>query len=176
MADSWCNPLGVPRHNWSSRKISLRPVSKWMCNNAYISMGSKICDMCQKKLAKQPDLDPLVESVDSSAISGLVTCAIDGQWWLGYWWTVVPSLIFLLMRARHWLCFLHPSGPSHSYKNTQKEHAITLNLKYVWTTVDPRSRSGRVYTLLKKDIKLATEKFARMYRKWRKDSASKDLS
>ncbi len=60
------------------------------------------------------------------------------------------------------ITLLHPSGPSHSHKYPQKEHVITLNLKYILTTVDPRSRLGRMYTLLKKDIKLATEKFARM--------------
>ena len=33
-----------------------------MCNKADISMGSRICDSCRKKLAKLPDLDTLTES------------------------------------------------------------------------------------------------------------------
>ena len=59
MADSCCNPFSLPRHNWSSRKKNLRLVSEWMCNKADISMGSKICDSCRKKLAKVPNLDTL---------------------------------------------------------------------------------------------------------------------
>ena len=65
MADSCCNPFGLERHSWSSRKKDLRPVSQWMCNKADISMGSKICDFCRKKLAKLPDLETLPESPGS---------------------------------------------------------------------------------------------------------------
>ena len=57
-----CNPFGIPKHNYSSRKKSLRPVSKWMLNKANIPAGSKICDSCRKRLAKLPDLDTVVES------------------------------------------------------------------------------------------------------------------
>ena len=35
-------PISLPKHNWSSRKKNLHPVSKWMCNKADISVGSKI--------------------------------------------------------------------------------------------------------------------------------------
>lgn len=57
MAESCCNPFNLPKHNWSSRKKKLRPVAKWMCDKAEISLGSKICDFCRKKLAKIPDLE-----------------------------------------------------------------------------------------------------------------------
>ena len=59
MADSCCNPFDLPRHNWSSRQKKLRPVLEWMCRKAAVSVGAKICDVCRKKLAKQPDLDAL---------------------------------------------------------------------------------------------------------------------
>ena len=72
MANSCCNPFDLPGHSWSSRKKNLRPVSEWMCNKAIISMGSKICDTCRKKLAKCPDLDTLTDT-DSPGYSDAPT-------------------------------------------------------------------------------------------------------
>ena len=54
MAHSCCNPFDIPGHAWSTRKKSLRPVTELMCERApYISIGSKICDTCRKKLSKE---------------------------------------------------------------------------------------------------------------------------
>ena len=61
-AEPCCNPFNIPKHGYSSRKKSLRPVSKWMLNKAKISMESKICDSCRKKLKQLPDLDTVTES------------------------------------------------------------------------------------------------------------------
>ena len=61
MAQSCCNPFGLPNHNWNTRKKSLRSVTSWMCEKAPISMGSKICDSCRKKLSKTT-VDAHVES------------------------------------------------------------------------------------------------------------------
>ena len=49
---SCCNPFGLTNHNWSTRKKNLRSVTSWMCERVPISIGSKICDSCRKKLAK----------------------------------------------------------------------------------------------------------------------------
>ena len=55
MAQSCCNPFDIPGHSWSSRRKNLRPVTAWMCERApQISIGSKICDTCRKKLSKEP--------------------------------------------------------------------------------------------------------------------------
>ena len=57
MAQSCCNPFDIPGHNWSSRKKNLRLVTPWMCERApQISVGSKICDTCRKKLSKEPSI------------------------------------------------------------------------------------------------------------------------
>ena len=54
MAQSCCNPFDIPGHTWSSRRKNLRPVTAWMCERASnISIGSKICDTCRKKLSKE---------------------------------------------------------------------------------------------------------------------------
>ena len=62
MAKACCNPLNLPRYNWSTRKKNLRPVKEWICEKAEIFMGSRICDSCQMKLALLPDLETILES------------------------------------------------------------------------------------------------------------------
>ena len=54
MAQSCCNPFDIPGHTWSSRRKNLRLVTAWMCERApHISIDSKICDTCRKKLSKE---------------------------------------------------------------------------------------------------------------------------
>ena len=56
------------RHNHSSIKKYLRPVTKWMCNKApSISMGSKICDDCRKKLAKTSSIPTIPQDIASES-------------------------------------------------------------------------------------------------------------
>ena len=47
-----CNPFELPRHTRGSRKKNLRSVTAWMCETASISMESKICDTCRRKLIR----------------------------------------------------------------------------------------------------------------------------
>ena len=69
MAHSCCNPFDIPGHAWSSRKKNLRLVTAWMCESApHVSIGSRICDTCRKKLSKEPPVlipEPLIPEPDS---------------------------------------------------------------------------------------------------------------
>ena len=56
------------------------------------------------------------------------------------------------------LTLLHPHGPSSSYKYPGNEDIHTVPMDHILTRVDPRTRTGRVYTLSKKEIKTASEK------------------
>ena len=69
MAHSCCNPFDIPGHAWSSHKKNLRPVTERMCERApYISIGSKICDTCKKKLSREsPVLTPEPDSPSPEA-------------------------------------------------------------------------------------------------------------
>ena len=50
-----CNPFNISRHAWGTRKKNLRFVTEWMCEKApNISIGSKICDTCRRKLQTTP--------------------------------------------------------------------------------------------------------------------------
>ena len=91
MAHSCCNPFDIPGHAWSTRKKNLRPVTEWLCERApNISIGSKICDTCRKKLSKElpvlpPEPDsPSVEAEETevyvqtpAAVSSLNKCLVE---------------------------------------------------------------------------------------------------
>ena len=48
------------------------------------------------------------------------------------------------------LTFLHPHGPSNSFKYPEPQNIHTITMDDILTLVDPRTRSGRVYSLTKK--------------------------
>jgi len=53
-------------------------------------------------------------------------------------------------------------GPSNSFRYPKSQHIVTVTVKDILTIVDPRTRTGRVYTLSKKETKVATDKFSRV--------------
>ncbi len=85
------------------------------------------------------------------SISGFVTCLRDGQWWLAC------VLQVHVENSRVKLTFLHPHGPSNSFKYPAVQDIHTVPVKHVLGTVDPRTRTGRTYTLLKKETKFVSE-------------------
>ena len=76
----------------------------------------------------------------------------EGKWWLA-------CVLHLSLDESHVkLTFLHPSGPSSLFKYLLTEHIETVPIKNILTTVDARTRTGRVYMLSKKESKTASEK------------------
>ena len=55
------------------------------------------------------------------------------------------------------LTFLHPHGPSNSFKYPELHNIHTIPMVDVLTLVDPRTRGGRVYSLTKKEMTFDTE-------------------
>ena len=56
------------------------------------------------------------------------------------------------------LTFLHPHGPA-TPSSTRPPHNIrTIPMDNILTLVDPRTRSGRVYSLTKKEMTAAKER------------------
>ena len=55
---------------------------------------------------------------------------------------------------------LHPHGPSHSFRYPAKQHIIGIPLPNILTKVDPRTVTGHVYTLTKRETETTTEKFS----------------
>ncbi len=92
------------------------------------------------------------DDIPPETISGFVTCMIDGKWWLACVLQLSPD------ESQVKLTLLHPPGPSSSFKYPQAEHTVTVATNNILTIVDARTRSGRVYTLSKKEVKSASEK------------------
>ena len=84
------------------------------------------------------------------SIAGFVTCFDDRIWWLG----CVLDVSQETNSVR--LTLLEPHGPATSFKYPRKEDIRTLPIDNILTVVDPRTRTGRTYTLSKKEIKTAT--------------------
>ena len=55
------------------------------------------------------------------------------------------------------LTFLHPHGPANSFKYPTPHNIRTIPMDNILTLVDPRTRSGRVYSLTKKEMTAAKE-------------------
>lgn len=92
--------------------------------------------------------------IPDDRISGFVTCVLEQKWWLGCVLqkdTEDPLVTVTL---------LHPHGPCSSFKYPAAPDVHTLVRRDILTSVDPRTRTGRVYTLTKKEMKAASERLA----------------
>ena len=86
-------------------------------------------------------------------VSGFITCLHEEQWWVGCVLHVDEDNREVLVK------FLHPHGPSPSFRYPAKENKIIVSLENILTKVDPRTTTGRVYTLTRAESKSATQKF-----------------
>ena len=94
------------------------------------------------------------DDVPVESISGFVTCVVNREWWLGCVLQMSPD------ENQVRVTLLHPPGPSNSFRYPMSENIVTVTVKDILTVVDPRTRTGHVYTLSKKEIKAATNKFS----------------
>ena len=85
-------------------------------------------------------------------IKGFVTCAYDDDWWL--------ACVLRLNEDSEEVSvsFLHPQGPSRSFKYPPTPDVLNIPVGDVLTLVDPRTAKGRTYTLTQKASRAATEK------------------
>ena len=87
------------------------------------------------------------------SIVGFVTCLCDGNWWLACVLKIIQE------ESQVKLTFLHPHGPSTSFKYPETQDIRIVPIDDILTLVDPRTRTGRTYSLSKKEITSAREKF-----------------
>ena len=92
------------------------------------------------------------DDLPTESISGFVTCMVDRKWWLAC------VLHLSLDESKVKLTLLHPSGLSSSFKYPPTKHIVTVATKNSLTTLNARTRTGRVYTLSKKEAKFASVK------------------
>ena len=85
-------------------------------------------------------------------ISGYVTCIYDAQWWLAF------VLETDKVNAEVKVTFMHPRGPSRSFKYPSQPDILIVPSSDILTKVDAKTATGRTYTLSRKESKLATQK------------------
>ena len=78
---------------------------------------------------------------------------IRWKWWLG----CVIEIFQEEDSAK--LTLLHPHGPSNTFKYPASPDICIMATHNILSTVDPRTTTGRVYTLTKKDITSVNVKF-----------------
>ena len=90
-------------------------------------------------------------------ISGFVTCVYDAHWWL--------ALVLETDKenAELKVTFLHPQGPSHSFKYPTQPDILVVPSSDILTKVNAKTATGHTYTLSRKESKLATEKLTYKY-------------
>ena len=72
-------------------------------------------------------------------INGFITCVYDDHWWLACAIQLDTETILA--------SFLHPCGPSTSFKYPSKEDIVDIPLRNVLTEVNPREPLQVVLTL-----------------------------
>ena len=85
-------------------------------------------------------------------IKGFVTTVHNSQWWVG-------CVLYADEDSREIkINFLCPQGPSPSFKYPSKQNVLVIPQNDVLTKVDPRTVTGRTFTITKQESKAATNK------------------
>ena len=92
-------------------------------------------------VSKKEREDLAKNEIPPESITGFVTCLYEENWWLACVLEVCSD------NKEVKLTFLHPHGPSNSFKYPEPQNILNIPTGDILTLVDPRTRSGRVYTL-----------------------------
>ena len=127
-----------------TRKLhSFVPISKDRVRTRVFSSSS---------ISKEERVASCESELPVEQISGFVTSSYNGHWWVA----CVLQLYADTSEVR--LTFLHPYGPPHSFRYPRVQDILTIPISYILTTVDPRTATGRVYTLTQKESRTASKK------------------
>ncbi len=86
-------------------------------------------------------------------IVGFVTCVYERKWWL-------VCILKVINDSKFKATFLHPHGPSVSFRYPAVQDINTVSINSILTIVDPWTVAGRTYTLSKEEQKAITLKFS----------------
>ena len=99
--------------------------------------------------SKAESVTVLGSELDIEQIRGFVTCVYQNQWWV--------ACTIQLDEENIKVSFLHPHGPSRSFRYPSTPEILTIPIGDILTKVDPKSR-GRMYTLTQEENRVATDK------------------
>ena len=131
-----------------TRKLhSYIPISRDEVRTRHFSSSTSYKDVSVSLLENEMTLEE---------ISGFITCCHDNQWW------VACVLELDLDNETVKVTMLHPHGPCNSFKYPKKQHILVLSVQAVLTKVDLRTRTGRVFTLTRKESNETSEKLKKL--------------
>ena len=96
-------------------------------------------DVSRKEKVALPKIEILPES-----ITWFITCLHEENWWLACMLKACSDT------KKVKLTFLHPHGPSNSFKYPEPQSIHTTPMDDILTLVDPRARYGHVYAMTKR--------------------------
>ena len=102
--------------------------------------------------SKEKRVTALEDDLQIEDIHGFVTCSHEEQWWVGCVIHVDEDTLAVT------ISILQPHGPSSSFRFPAVPNVVNITLDKVLTKVDPRTTTGRKYTLTKLESKRATQK------------------
>ena len=85
------------------------------------------------------------EELEIEKVSGYVTCAHEKHWWLGC--VLEKDLENAVLR----LNLLHPHGPDQTFRYPATLNIITVPMSSILTILNPRTTTGSIYSILKKE-------------------------
>ena len=142
LEDRFQNARTIP----GTRKLhSFIPLSRDTVRTRVYSFSTSFKD---EKVTKQSS------ELEIDEISGFVTCIRDEQWWLA------SVLEVDIPNAEIKVSFLHPHGPSRSFKFPSIPDIVILQSTDILTKVNPKTVTGRVYTVSAKEKRTATIKLS----------------
>ena len=93
------------------------------------------------------------DELPSVEINEFVAVVHDEMWWIGCIHNVYKDSKSIKIDL---LC---PQGPSQSFKYPSKQNIVVVPYSDVLIKVNPRTVTGRIYTISKQESKTATDKF-----------------
>ena len=92
--------------------------------------------------------------LELDGLSGYVTCVYESEWWLACVLSVDSD------NAEVRLTFLHPHGPTSSYRYPVIPDILSVPVSDLLCRVSPRTVTGRTYTITQKESREVTKKLA----------------
>ncbi|XP_038055995.1 uncharacterized protein LOC119727986 [Patiria miniata] len=89
--------------------------------------------------------------IDFADIKGYVTVMYDCYWWLACVQEILPA------SQEVELSFLHPHGPSPSFKFPYRPDTLVIHGMDVLTAVEPVTETGRIYKISAEEMNTATQ-------------------
>ena len=113
---------------------------------------SSAATMRQERIVLQ--LEEPVNVINFASITGYVTAVYDGFWWVTCVVETFPE------SEEIEVSFLHPHGPSRSFRYPSPKDVLVMSCKDVLTTISPTTATGRTYVLSLEELAAATKALA----------------